>query len=55
MQDEDKVTLEEFIINVKWRLQEFEDFYKEQHQENPDEYPLSMTGEDWDEKFLLFN
>jgi hypothetical protein len=50
-----KMTLDEFIKEVKDRTAAFETMWKEQHKALPDQYPLLLWGGDWWEQFDTFD
>ena len=47
------MTLEEFMISEAKRLKAFEDMWRKNHQETPEDWPMAMSVADWEEQLLF--
>lgn len=47
-----KETLDEFVVRLKQEIADFEKTYRDGASVVPDQWPLEMSPEDWDEQFL---
>jgi hypothetical protein len=48
-------TLDEFLADERLRLQRFEKWWRDFHAVEPDKFPMSMDGSDWDEAMMTFS
>lgn len=47
-------TLEAFVKARRQELDEFEKYWKRAHEIVPENYPMAMSGGDWDEALYMF-
>ena len=48
-------TLQEWVESLQADLEKFVKAYKENHANNPDQWPYEMMLGDWDEQFQIFH
>jgi len=46
--------LDDYIFDHLGVLNRFEESWRESHENDPENYPLSMNPGDWDEQFAFF-
>ena len=51
---ESKITLEKYLKIVREDIEEFKERYVEGHEQDPKNFPLKMTENEWNEQELAF-
>ena len=52
--EESKMTLREYVWQTKMDLDEFENWWNQNHDKEPNDFPLELGEGDWDEQFNMF-
>jgi len=50
-----KVDLDQFVMGERRRLEAFRRWWRREHFQSPDEFPLEMLPGEWDEQLLIFD
>lgn len=46
--------LDDWLGQIRSRIDAFEFYWKQQHEESPEDYPMDMLAGDWEEQVILW-
>lgn len=49
------ITLDEFVAEMRERIDKFEKYWEKNNKENPEHFPNKMYSGEWDEQFMMFD